>query len=144
MARTYKPQTPFDVPMKLLIPTSIVVKGVTKKIYQDEILGNFSYPFSINFDDPIEFSRVTSYLDKAPTIYGTFKTYNGTENMSNGVYTVFDTATVTTWWRPDIKSDCQIYLCETEEIWDIISRPENIDMRHQYLQFKLQKVGGKP
>ena len=48
MARTFKPQTPFDVPMKLLIPTSIVVKGVTKKIYAAGVLGEFSYPFFIN------------------------------------------------------------------------------------------------
>ena len=144
MARTYKPQTPFDVPMKLLIPTSIVVKGVTKKIYAAGVLGEFSYPFYINKDDPKEFSRITSFINLAPTIYGSFRTFNGTENMSNGVYTVFDTATVTTWWRPDIKADCQIYLCETGEIWNIISRPENIDMRHQYMQFRLQKVGGKP
>jgi hypothetical protein len=57
---------------------------------------------------------------------------------------VFDTATVDTWYNPEITSDCRVYICETGEIYDVISRPENIGMRHQYMQFKLQKVGGKP
>lgn len=119
MARVYKPEMPFDVAMKILTPTTTMVKGVAKKV----------------FPDP---SKVET------TIYGSFRTYGGTENMSNDIYTVYDTAVVDTWYRPDITSDCRIYICETGEIFDVISRPENIDMRHQYLHFKLQKVGGKP
>lgn len=119
MARRYDPQTPFDVPMKLLIPTSTVVKGVTKKV----------------FPDPEDVTEV---------FFGSFRTYGGTENMSNEIFTVYDTAVVDTWYNPEIKSDCQVYICETGEIFEVISRPENIGMRHQYMQFKLQKVGGKP
>ena len=33
MARRYNPQTPFDVAMKLLKPTSTMSKGVTKKFF---------------------------------------------------------------------------------------------------------------
>lgn len=119
MARRYNPQQPFDVPMKLLVPTSTVVKGVTKKV----------------FPDPEEVTEV---------FFGSFRTYGGTENMSNDVYTVYDTAVVDTWFNPAITSDCQVYICETAEIYEVISRPENIGMRHQYLQFKLRKIGGKP
>ena len=110
---------PFDVPMKLLVPTSTVVKGVTKKVYP-------------NPEDVTE------------VFFGSFRTYGGTENMSNDVYTVYDTAVIDTWYNPAITSDCRVYICETAEIYDVISRPENIGMRHQYLQFKLQKIGGKP
>ena len=35
MARRYNPQTPFDVAMKLLKPTSTMSKGVTKKVFPD-------------------------------------------------------------------------------------------------------------
>lgn len=119
MARRYNPEMPFDVPMKLLIPVSSVVKGVTKKTYSDP-------------------EKVESVF------FGSFRTYGGTENKSNEVYTVFDTAMVDTWYNPEITSDCRVYICETGEIYDVISRPENIGMRHQYMQFKLQKVGGKP
>ena len=119
MARKYNPSMPFDVAMKLLVPTTTMVKGVAKKV----------------FPDPADVSEIFN---------GSFRTYGGTENMSNDVYTVYDTAVVDTWYNPLITSDCRIYICETEEVYDVISRPENIDMRHQYLQVKLQKVGGKP
>lgn len=119
MARRYNPVTPFDVAMKLLVPTSTMVKGVRKDIYPD----------------PEEVTEV---------FFGSFRTYGGTENMSNDIYTVYDTAVIDTWYNPAITSDCKVYICETGEIYDVISRPENIGMRHQYLQFKLQKIGGKP
>lgn len=118
MARKFKPQMPFDVAMKLLIPTETKVKGTTKKV----------------FPSP----------EDAPLFNGSLRTFGGTENFSNDIYTVFDTATIDTWWNPEITSDCRIYICETGETFDVISRPENIGMRHQYMQFKVQKVGGKP
>lgn len=120
MAKAYKVLSPFNVPMKCLIPTESKVKGTTKK----------------DFPDPTD--------DKVPVFFGSFKTYGGTENLSNGVYTVFDTAIIETWWNPNVTAACRIYLCETGEIWEVISRPENIEMRHQYMQLKVQKVGGKP
>lgn len=119
MARRYNPLTPFDVAMKLLVPTSTMVKGVRKDIYPN----------------PEEVTEV---------FFGSFRTYGGTENMSNDIYTVYDTAVIDTWYNPAITSDCKVYICETGETYDVISRPENIGMRHQYLQFKLRKVGGKP
>lgn len=117
MARVFKPSMPFDVAMKILVPTETKVKGVVKK----------------TFTDP----------EKAEVFFGSFRTFGGTENTSNGVYTVFDTATIDTWYRPDITSDCRIYICETGEIYDVITPPENIGMRHQWMQFKIEKVGGK-
>ena len=113
----YKPYAPFSVPMKLLVPTAQVVSGTTKKTY--------------------------TAPEDSELFFGSFRTFGGTENMSNGVYTVIDTAVVDTWYRPDIKADCQIYLCETEQVYDIVSDPEDIDFRHQYMQFKVKKAGGK-
>lgn len=117
MARKFNPQMPFDVAMRLLIPTTTKVKGVTKKVYPEP--------------------------DEAPLFFGSFRTFGGTENFSNDVYMVFNTAVIDTWYDPQIKADCQIYVCETGEIYDVINEPENIGMRHQYMQFKVQKVGGK-
>lgn len=113
----YKPKQPFTVPMRLLIPTSKRVQGVLKPTYPAP--------------------------DDAPLFYGSFRTFGGTENTSNGVYTIIDTATIDTWYRPDITANCRVYLCDTSQTYDIISDPENIDMRNQYLQFRVQKVGGK-
>lgn len=118
MARNYKPSAPFNVAMKLLKPVTTTAYGAVKK----------------SFTAPAD----------ADLFYGSFRTFGGTENIKDDVYTIVNTAVVDTWFRPDIKADCQIYLCDTEETYDIISDPEDIDFRHQYLQFKVRKMGGKP
>ena len=37
----------------------------------------------------------------------------------------------------------RIYICETGQAYDVLGDPEDIEMRHQYLQIKVRKVGGK-
>lgn len=115
--KNYKPAMPFVVPMKLLVPVTTNVYGSGKKV----------------FSDPAN----------SDLIYGSFRTFGGTENFKDDVYTVINTGIVDTWYRPDIKADCQIYLCETGETYDIINDPEDIAFRHQYLRMKVRKVGGK-
>lgn len=117
MARSFKPSAPFTVAMKLLVPVTSASYGATKKV----------------FTDPAE----------SELFYGSFRTFGGTETLKDGVYTLMNTAVINTWYRPDIKADCQIYICDNGQIYDILSDPEDIDMRHQYLQFKVRKVGGK-
>lgn len=117
MARSFKPKAPFNVAMKIIVPTSERVQGVLKK--------GFSKP------------------DDSELFFGSFRTFGGTENTQDGVYTLINTATVDTWYRPDIKADCRIYICETGQTYEIMGDPEDIDMRHQYLQLRLRKVGGK-
>ena len=118
MARNFKASMPFNVPMKLLVPITGSEYGVTKKV--------FSLP------------------EDSELFFGSFRTFGGTESVKDDIYTIVDTAIINTWYRPDIKADCQIYLCDTGQTYDIISDPEDIDFRHQYLQFKVQKIGGKP
>ena len=115
--RKYKPSVPFNVAMKLLVPTSERINGVLKK----------------TFSDP----------DTSELFFGSFRTYGGVENLQDGMFTLIDTATIDTWYRPDIKAECRIYICDTSQTYEIISDPENINMRHQYLQFKVRKIGGK-
>lgn len=118
MSRSFRANAPFDAAFKLLKPTETKVKGVVKK----------------TFPDPASVTQIR---------FCSFKTYGGTEGWNNDVYQVISTAKVETWFDPDITAECQIYLCDTGEIWDVISRPENIDVRHQFMQFKVEKVGGK-
>lgn len=118
MARNFKASMPFNVPMKLLVPVTVSEYGAVKK----------------TFSDP----------ETSELFYGSFRTFGGTEGMRDDVYTIVDTAVIDTWYRPDIKADCQIYLCDTAQVFDIISDPEDIDFRHQFLQFKVRKIGGKP
>ena len=114
---SYRPSIPFTVPMILLAPTYTTVNGVKKK----------TYPSAANGD----------------LFYGTFKTYGGTERDVNGVYSIEDTANIETWYRADITSGCRIALGNNQSaIYDIIGEPENIEMRNQFLVFKVQRVKG--
>lgn len=114
--RKYKPAMPFNVAMRLLAPTITNVKGVRKPVYPEPKNGAL--------------------------IYGSFRSFGGTESTENNVYTVVDTATIDTWFRPDIKADCHIYIIETGETYEIKGSPENIDMRNQYMQIRVQRLGG--
>lgn len=110
----YKPNA-FTVPMYLYIPSLSSVKGVSVKTYpSDGIL-----------------------------IYGSFKTYGGTETEQNGLYSVIDTAIVETWYRPDISEGCRIKLANSPtKSYEIIAPPEDIEMRNQYLRIRVQAVAG--
>ena len=112
----YKPSLPFFVPLIVLTPTYTTVSGVKKKTYPSP--------------------------ENGILIYGTFKTYGGTERDVNGVYSIEDTADIETWYRPDITSNCRIAVADTNAIYDILGEPENINMRNQYLKFKVMRVKG--
>ena len=114
----YKATIPFNVPMKLLEPTYSHYNGVAKKV----------------FPDPKDVESV---------FFGAFRTFGGTESIRNEVYTIIDTATIDTWFNPNIKADCRVYICETEQTYEIVSDPEDISLLHQYMQFKVRKVGGR-
>lgn len=112
----YRPSQPFSVPLILLIPTYTTVSGVRKKTFPA--------------------------IENGIVFYGTFKTFGGTEQNVNGIYSVEDTANIETWYRPDITSGCRVAVGGTNAVYDIIGEPENIDMRNQYLKFKVSRVKG--
>lgn len=112
----FKLAAPLTTPMMLLIPTYSKEYAVDVKTYP-----------GINDGIPIN---------------GSFRTFGGTERDVNGIYSVENTATIETWYRPDIKSNCRIGLPQTGEIYEILGEPENIEMRNQYLRFKVMQVKG--
>lgn len=112
----FRPSTPFNVPLILLVPTITTVSGVDKK----------SFPA----------------LSEGIQFFGSFKTYGGTERDVNGIYSIIDTASIETWYRPDIKSNCRIGIPDTGAIYEILNEPENINMRNQYLKFRVKRVKG--
>ena len=99
---------------RLQTPTSGKVLGVSKKTYTD--------------------------------IYGVvmvnWKSYGGTETNNNGVLSVEDTAQIVCWYRPDIRSDCRLVRLSDNAVYEIVGEPENIEMRNQFLKFKVRRVGG--
>lgn len=112
----YRPQCNYNVPMKLLIPKKTNIGGVLQK----------EYP---SIEDGILF-------------FGNFKTYGGKEVVINGIYSVLDTAKIETWFRPEIKSNCRIVLCNTGAIYEIKGEVENIELRNQFIKFNVERVKG--
>ena len=116
MAARYTPAFPFTVAAELLIPTFTTTKGVLTKSFPE--------------------------AGKGVRINCAFRTFGGTERNTNDAYAILDTGTVETWYRPDIKADCAIRILETGKVYDIISAPEDINMRHQFVVFRVQAVEG--
>lgn len=112
--KEFTPSMPYTVAIELLKPTMATVKGVPTKTFP-------STGIHLNCS---------------------FKTYGGTETTENDLYSVIDTANVETWYRPDITSDCRIKVLETGCEYEIIGKPENIDMRHQFMRFKVRAIEG--
>lgn len=112
----FKLAGPLSVPLMLLIPVYSNQYGVDSKTFPE--------------------------MSDGILIYGNFRTFGGTERQVNGLYSVENTATVETWFRPDIKSSCRIGVPQTGQVYDILGEPENIGMRNQYLRLKLIEVKG--
>lgn len=110
----FKPAFPFSTPIELLIPSYTKHKGV----------------------------EVKSFPTVGIQLNCSWKTYGGTETTTNDLYTVIDTAIVETWYRPDIKSDCRVRLLSTGDVYEIIGKPENVNMRNQFIKFKVRAVEG--
>lgn len=113
----YKPAVPFTAAMKLLRPTTRNVRGVRVSDYPepDDVKGVF---------------------------FGSFRTFGGTERMTNDVFTLEDTATIDTWFDPSITANCRVYVCATGKTYEVIGTPENIDMRNQFTVIKVRAIGG--
>lgn len=115
----YRPKQPFNTPLAILKPENVTIKGSMKK----------KYP---NVEEVAEDDR----------FFASFKTFGGTETAKNDVLVVEDTANVETWYRPDIKSDCRIAMIDTGAVYEVLGEPENINMRNQYLKFKVKRIKG--
>ncbi|MDE6314018.1 MAG: phage head closure protein [Lachnospiraceae bacterium] len=111
--RDFKPNTPYTTPFFLLKTKETKrVKGVEVKQREKEEKPRFC----------------------------TFKTFGGTEKEVNNVTVVENTATVETWYTPDIKADSAIEVNGIQ--YEILGTPENINMRNQYMQIKVRAVKG--
>lgn len=108
-----------------------------------------TYKPSLPYTTVLELYKPTYSKVKGVTVKGyeyidnincSFKTYGGTETTSNDTLIIEDTANVETWYRPDIISGSQLKL--GTKIYEVISEPENIDQRNQFLKFKVRSVKG--
>ena len=103
---------PFNVVLTLQTPKITTVKGSSKK----------------------------SYIN-AGEIYCSFRTFGGTETTTNGALTVENTAVVDTWYNPEITADCRVITADGGT-YEILGTPENIEMRNQFMRFKIREIRG--
>lgn len=71
-----------------------------------------------------------------------WKSYGGTETVSNGILTIEDTATLVCWYNPLIRANCRVKRLTDGAVYEIISEPENIEQRNMLMQFKVKRVKG--
>lgn len=109
----YKPTFPFNVPARILKGEYRKINGVNTKTFTDGDL-----------------------------VFISAKSYGGSENNVNDVIVITDTIDVETWYRPDISSTDGLRLLDDGSEWEIINHPEDIERRHQYLKFKIQRKKG--
>ena len=100
--------------MKLQQPVFVQEYGVNRKTWQDTDL----------------------------RIHCNFKTFGGTERNVNDILIVEDTAQIVCWYNPEIKSDCRLVRTSDNAVFEILGEPENIEMRNQFLKFKIRRVKG--
>ena len=100
--------------MRLQLPTSASAYGVNRKTWEDSNL----------------------------LVRCNFKSYGGTERIVNDILSVEDTAQIVCWFHPDIKSDCRLKRLSDDAVFEILGEPENIEMRNQFLKFKIRRIKG--
>ena len=113
---SFRPSVPFSTVLIVLKPTNEKIAGVSNKILPD--------------------------LQSGFKIHASVRSYGGTERTVDGLLVIDDTADVQTWYRPDITSDCVCVNPQTGAQYEIINEPENIEMRNQFLIFKVRRIKG--
>lgn len=110
----HRPKNPFNVPFMILNPTYEKVQG----------------------------KNIAKYPETGEKIQASFLSFGGTESTVNGVLSIIDTASVETWYRPDIKADSRLKKLDDGKVYGIKGEPENINCRNQFLKFKVERVRG--
>lgn len=73
-------------------------------------------------------------------IWCVWKSYGGTETDIDGLSVFQDTATVECRYTPEIKQNDTIQNLITNNKYQIITVPDNINMMNQWLRFKVKRL----
>lgn len=112
-------------------------------MYRPTEIKQITTPMTVyKVEEKNELGVLVKQYSKLDDIVCNFKTYGGTEKEVNGLIAVEDTATIVTWYRPDITSDCILERLSDGAKFEILGEPENIEMRNQVLRFKVRRIKG--
>lgn len=108
----WQPNLPYTTPAMLQNPIGeTLVKGVKQKQYGE-----------------------------GERVFVSFRTFGGTEKTSNGQVVVENTATIETWYRPDITPASRFEIANTN--YEVLGTPENIGMQNKHIVVKVRAVKG--
>ena len=79
--------------------------------------------------------REREYVD---IIFCNVKSYGGTNVVSGNEFRIDDTLDLVTWWRPDILANGAVEI--DGKMYEIIGAPEDAEMRHVWVKFKVKRV----
>ena len=113
-------------------------------IYKNE-LQNMSTPCKILIPtytrkNGKEIKEYPSVEESNLIFFCSFKTFGGTESVVDGTYMIDDTANILCYFNENIKSNCRIVRLTDNAVFDVINEPENVDMRFQFMKFKVKRV----
>lgn len=103
---------PFTAVMGLYAPDFVTAKGSTKKKYR-----------------------------KIRDFFCSYRTFGGTEVTTNGILSVENTAVIETWYSPEFTANCRVATPDGS-MFEILGTPENINMRNQFIRFKIREIKG--
>lgn len=115
MSKQYQPQTPFNVPYKILSSKLVKVNGVNSVEYEPE-------------------SEATYFCNA--------KAYIGVNKIINNISAEEDTLTAEGWYIPTLKKNDRIKLLDDNSIWEVMTKPENINRQGKYMKFKVVHISG--
>lgn len=92
--------------------------------------------------EKVERGRVQRTYADSITFPCNFSSHGGTESVIDGLLMIDETATITCRYFPEIAANCRIRLLQSGAEYEIISEPENVEMRNQWLIFKVRRIKG--
>lgn len=112
-------------------------------MYRPSEVNQMTTPMMVyKVEEKYEVGVLVKQYTELDRIFCNFKTYGGTEKEVNGVIAVEDTATIVTWYRPDITSDSILERLTDGAKFEILGEPENIEQRNMIMSFKVRRIKG--
>lgn len=82
-----------------------------------------------------------SWTPETQLSFCSYKAFHGSESLRAGTLGVLDGGTVTMWFDPLITTKDRLKINDDASLeYEIISPPENVEMRNEYLVMKVQRV----
>ena len=84
----------------------------------------------------------TALKDKSHRLLGSFRTFQGTETVYEGTRVYEDTGVINCTYSSQVHIHDRVFVPKTGKVYDIVTEPEDITLKHKFLVFKVKRVNG--